>query len=338
MKKYQITESLKNQTKKAATVVIGTLIAIGTNSHAKAQSKAAILGIDHVGINVPDLNQAISFFDNVLGFSPVTTLGPIPLDDAWKKGNHMNSKTGAVTIRMLNAGSGASIEIFSYENNHGSQTIPDGDDIGATHIAFYTSNIREAVVYLKSKGIKVLGEPYLTPSGDTAGESWVYFLSPWGSKFELVSYPDGKAYEKNKPEKLLWSPKQKAKDEAGASGTLNPSDLKSLVEKHLNLWNENQMLIRKQIMEQIYADNIEMVDRNFIARGYQEVDQFITGLQVKNPEFKFSIRNTIDVHQNVARLYWQVGSKTQPSTVTGMDLFVVENGKIQKLYVFVDSK
>jgi hypothetical protein len=31
--------------------------------------------------------------------------------------------------------------------------------------------------------------------GPTAGESWVYFMSPWGMQLELVSYPNGKAYE-----------------------------------------------------------------------------------------------------------------------------------------------
>ena len=28
------------------------------------------------------------------------------------------------------------------------------------------------------------------------GQRWVYFLSPWGMQFELVSYPDGKAFDR----------------------------------------------------------------------------------------------------------------------------------------------
>ena len=27
------------------------------------------------------------------------------------------------------------------------------------------------------------------------GKRWIYFLAPWGMQFELVSYPDGKAWE-----------------------------------------------------------------------------------------------------------------------------------------------
>jgi glyoxylase I family protein len=33
----------------------------------------------------------------------------------------------------------------------------------------------------------------------------VYFTSPWGMQFELVSFPAGKAYEKNSTT-ILWHP------------------------------------------------------------------------------------------------------------------------------------
>ena len=32
-------------------------------------------------------------------------------------------------------------------------------------------------------------------SGPSAGQTWVYFLSPWGMQLELLSYPQGKGYE-----------------------------------------------------------------------------------------------------------------------------------------------
>jgi hypothetical protein len=43
--------------------------------------------------------------------------------------------------------------------------------------------------------VTVLGEP--TPSkGPAEGNRWIYFLAPWGMQFELVSYPDGKAFDR----------------------------------------------------------------------------------------------------------------------------------------------
>ena len=41
--------------------------------------------------------------------------------------------------------------------------------------------------------------------GPNAGLTWVYFTTPWGMQCELVTYPDGMAYEKESDE-VMWSP------------------------------------------------------------------------------------------------------------------------------------
>ncbi|AWK07039.1 glyoxalase [Flavobacterium crocinum] len=332
--KTQYKSNQKVQT--SAIALLNLFFFFSASDKAVAQNNAGILGIDHVGINVPDLNQAIPFFSDVLGFTPVTQLGPIPLDANWKEANHINPNTGAVTIKMINAGTGASIEVFSYADNKGSKAHPNSDDIGASHIAFYTSDINESVKYLKSKGVKILGEPFLTPSGDTAGESWVYFETPWGSKMELVSYPDGKGYEKSNPKTVLWSPKNSSVKKT-SDKDFDVKRNTEIIENHLKIWNEKDETKRTSLLNQFYASDVEMVDRHFIARGQKEISKFIVELQQKNPDFRFSAKS-LETNHNIVRLYWQFGSKAKPAVVSGMDLFVIENGKVQKLYVFVDGK
>jgi glyoxylase I family protein len=61
-----------------------------------------------------------------------------------------------------------------------------------------------AVEYLKAHNLRVLGEPTASSSA-SGGQRWVYFLSPWGMQFELVSFPNGKAYESSARIKL-WHP------------------------------------------------------------------------------------------------------------------------------------
>ncbi|QEM11735.1 VOC family protein [Mucilaginibacter rubeus] len=300
-------------------------------------TKANILGIDHVGINVPDLQQAMEFFSDIFGFSEVTRLGPFPLDESWKKNNNMHLNTGAVTIKMVHAGTGASIEVFSYQDNHGNKVHPGSDDIGASHIGFYTADMNGAVAFLKSKGIQFLGEPFTMPSGDTAGETWVYFLAPWGAKMELVSYPDGKGYEKNDPEKVLWSPKNGAGNSHLEKVPLTEEEIRKIVEQHLVLWNERDESKRKIIMEQIYAPDMEMVDRHFVAVGHKAISGFVAGLQEKFPDSFFSHAAPVNVHHNIARMFWQLSNESKTNSGSGMDMFVIENGKVQKLYVFVDQ-
>ncbi|KFF02954.1 VOC family protein [Flavobacterium reichenbachii] len=319
----------------SAIALLNLVFFFSTSEKTAAQNNAGIIGVDHVGINVPDLNKGITFFSDVLGFTPVTQLGPIPLDAGWKEANHINKGTGAVTIKMINAGTGASIELFSYEDNKGSLVHPNSDDIGASHIAFYTADINAAVKYLKAKGVKILGEPFLTPSGDTAGESWVYFETPWGSKMELVSYPNGKGYEKSNPKTVLWSPKNPSVKRTAAD--LDSKKNNEIVENHLKIWNEKDETKRNALLNQFYAADVEMVDRHFIAVGSDEISKFIVELQKKNPDFRFSA-NLLETNHNIVRLYWHFGSKEKPAVVSGMDLFVIENGKVQKLYVFVDEK
>ncbi|MCC8411189.1 VOC family protein [Mucilaginibacter sp. UR6-1] len=319
---------------KAGLRAVITALAIFTSMQTTIAQSLQVAGVDHIGINVPDLKQAIQFFTDVMGFKPVTQIGPVPLDSAWKNTNHMQAGTGPVTIKMVRAGTGANIELFWFDANKGSSQQPGGDDAGATHIAFYTPDIKTAVAYLKAKGIKVLGDPFTMPSGDTAGETWVYFETPWGSKMELVSYPEGKGYEKTNPGTLLWSPK----NFTASADTTSADGVKTLVQKHLLIWNEKSDSKRKVLLTTAYAADIEMIDRHFVANGYADVERFVKGLQQKDPTYQFKLRKPVDIHHNIARLYWQFGSASKPNVVTGMDMFVIQHGKIKKLYVFVDGK
>ena len=61
-----------------------------------------------------------------------------------------------------------------------------------------------AVGYLREKGVRLLAGPVASRNA-SAGQRWQYFLSPWGMQFELVSYPEGKAYEQDAAVRL-WHP------------------------------------------------------------------------------------------------------------------------------------
>jgi catechol 2,3-dioxygenase-like lactoylglutathione lyase family enzyme len=298
----------------------------------------ALKGVDHIGINVPDLNQAVQFFTTVLGFAPVTQIGPVSLEAAWRKPNHLHAGTGSVTIKMLRAGTGASIELFEYQASAGSRQQPGGDDIGATHISFYTSNMAASVAYLRAKGVKLLSEPVVTKAGDTAGETWVYFETPWGAKMELNSYPNGKAYEQHNPAQKLWSPKDyPSTTNTSTVNSMSTSDALALVRKHQAIFSETDAIRRTQLMAEAYASDIQVVDPHEVLTGQAEVNKFIAGLQQKSPGGRFSQARPIEAHHNVAELHWQFGTADQPAQVTGSDILVLANGKVQTMYVFVDG-
>jgi hypothetical protein len=61
-----------------------------------------------------------------------------------------------------------------------------------------------AAAYLKEKNVKTMQGPIPITEGPAAGQSILYFLTPWGLQMELISYPKGMAYEKD-TKTPLWS-------------------------------------------------------------------------------------------------------------------------------------
>jgi catechol 2,3-dioxygenase-like lactoylglutathione lyase family enzyme len=161
-------------------------------------------GTDHIGITVPNLEQATDFFVNVIGCEPVYDLGPFSAADEWMS-THLNVHPRAVMrkLRFFRCFNGSNYEVFEYESPDQSTAAPRNSDVGGHHLALYVDDVHAAVLHLKAHGIRVLGEPTARSSGPNAGQTWVYFLAPWGLQFELVSFPQGKGYERDTP-KRLW--------------------------------------------------------------------------------------------------------------------------------------
>jgi len=163
-------------------------------------------GTDHIGFTVPDLDEATKFFVDIVGCELVYSLGPFEKDDDWMR-EHLNvhPRTIMRELRFFRCANGSNFEVFQYEATDQQSQQPKNSDIGGHHLAFYVNDIDGAVEYLKSEGIQVLSDP--TASANASfGQRWVYFLSPWGMQFELVSFPNGKKYEEDAALKL-WHPK-----------------------------------------------------------------------------------------------------------------------------------
>ena len=150
---------------------------------------------DHFGFTVPNLAQAIVFFSDHFDFELAYEFGPFVAEDSWMA-DHLNVNPRAeITKIAVMSAKGINLEIFEYADIiERKMTAPNNADIGGHHLAFYVEDMSAAVAYLKEQGIKVLSEPTLMEDGPTAGESWLYFMAPWGMQLELVSYPHGKAY------------------------------------------------------------------------------------------------------------------------------------------------
>ncbi|HWG23668.1 VOC family protein [Actinospica sp.] len=160
-----------------------------------ADTLPGVTGLDHFGFTVPDLAEARRFLEEVIGCEYMYSLGPYVHDDDWMT-EHLNVDPRSVMrqLHFFRLAGQAIFEVFEYEAPDQRSVLPRNSDHGGHHVAIYVEDLDAAVSFLREHGVTVLGAPTAS-SGPSAGQRWVYFLAPWGMQFELVSYPDGKAFD-----------------------------------------------------------------------------------------------------------------------------------------------
>jgi len=156
--------------------------------------------LDHIGFTVPDLEEATRFLVDVLGCEYLYPLGPFQSSDHWMA-EHLNVHPRATVTqnRFFRCGDQAVFEVFHYTAPDQNRQVPRNSDIGGHHVALYVDDLDKAVDYLREQGVRVLGEPTAS-KGPAEGNRWIYFLAPWGMQFELVCYPNGKAWDREHPQ------------------------------------------------------------------------------------------------------------------------------------------
>lgn len=152
--------------------------------------------LDHIGVTVPDLEEATRFFVDVLGCEYLYSLGPFQDDGDWMS-EHLGVHPRATVPenRFFRCGGQSVFEVFQYTAPDQVTSVPKNSDVGGHHIALYVEDLDSAVDYLRNRGVRVLGNPTAS-KGHNEGQRWVYFLAPWGLQLELVSYPNGKAFDR----------------------------------------------------------------------------------------------------------------------------------------------
>lgn len=157
---------------------------------------AGLRGLDHIGLTVPDLDEAISFFENVFGAVVLVRhprYQPTADTNVTNFGRHPDTAVAGIALIRI---AGNVLELLAYDSADRCDKVPRTSDAGGHHVAFYVDDLDCAIAQLLDAGVEVLGEP-LQFSGKEAGNGarFVYAKSPWGLYLELVTYPEGKAYQ-----------------------------------------------------------------------------------------------------------------------------------------------
>ena len=173
--------------------------------HAQSESEdqeTAIIGIDHLGINVPDIDSATAFLQLAFGAKVIYesySKQQVPLDlTGIEETLNVAMGTKIYACRMIKIGRGPTIELFEVHVD-GQREAIKSSDLGIQHFCFYTDNMISSIKRFVSAGGKILSDPnpILFPLEKGDRNFFCYGLLPWGTSIEFITYPDGMPYEAN---------------------------------------------------------------------------------------------------------------------------------------------
>lgn len=169
---------------------------------------ASKVAVDHVGLSVPNLEQAIDFFVSAFGCRVVFHAGPYDdLGFTWPGDDGPENTT--MRLAMLRMGDSDNIELLEYSRRDApkSDTPPRVSEPGGMHLCFYVEDIYEAEKELRKRSdIRWLNAVSKEEGGPLDGLDWSYFLTDWGLVIELIRWPEGLPYEQSTTERLVSPP------------------------------------------------------------------------------------------------------------------------------------
>ena len=139
-----------------------------------------IKALRHVGLVVNDLNSALNFWRDIMGFKVIRRLE--------EKGEIIDKILGLknvdVTTIKLSAPDGNVLELLRF-NSHRSRSNWSGSpySTGLTHIALTVQDMERTCQRLKKAGVTFPAEPQLSADGNV---KVIYATGPEGVLIELV--------------------------------------------------------------------------------------------------------------------------------------------------------
>lgn len=142
---------------------------------------ASVHDSDYVTLGVPDLQQATTFFRNILDCEPVN-----PAAGSESSERAHTARDALPASRLLLCDSGTVVELFDEHGMHFPAPARHAMDHGNEPITFSANNVAHADRWLRREGVKVIGAPVMLTTGPHAGQTVVDFVAPWGLRMQLV--------------------------------------------------------------------------------------------------------------------------------------------------------
>jgi glyoxylase I family protein len=145
-----------------------------------------ILGADHTGITVSNLERSLAFWRDVLGFELSHTT-----HQTGEMAKEITGVAGAeIKLAVLKAPGGHKIELLEYlapRNRKHAEVRPC--DVGHVHVGLLVDDLDAILQKIAASGWKAAGKPQTLKTGPNAGTRVVYVRDADGTTIEFMQQP-----------------------------------------------------------------------------------------------------------------------------------------------------
>ncbi len=147
-----------------------------------------ILGADHTGITVSNLERSLAFWRDVLGFELSHHA-----HQAGEMASEITGVAGAeLKLAVVKAPGGHKIELLEYLAPADGRRHGDFRpcDVGHIHVALIVDDLDAILSAIEASGWKAAGKPQSLRSGPNAGKRVLYVRDPDGTTIEFMQRPE----------------------------------------------------------------------------------------------------------------------------------------------------
>lgn len=116
------------------------------------------------------------------------------------------------------------------------------------------------------------------------------------------------------------------------------TDFTALAHRYLDAFNATDPAKRRELITQLFTEDVTYTDPLASVRGWNGVDQFIAAAQARFGGLVFSLPGAVDGHHDIARFAWHLGpAGAEEPVAIGFDVVVVEDDRISRVLGFLDK-
>jgi catechol 2,3-dioxygenase-like lactoylglutathione lyase family enzyme len=146
-----------------------------------------VLGCEHIGIQVRDIEQSVAYYRDLLGFKLVKRWAMTEPYVQKIVGYYPDVRLEIALLEI--PGAGLELEILEYRNVPRTPVDPATANPGTAHFSLYVDDLDTLHRRLTASHVRFVSEVQTSVAGPNKGAKIVYMLDPDEIRVELVQMP-----------------------------------------------------------------------------------------------------------------------------------------------------